>query len=349
MASSSLDELLEMVRNWTLEVRNPSSYETVGVDLGGEDALRALILNLDASEMLSNEVTISTLNEYGGPATISIPKVSFVKTQIEQRKPHFVGISEVKNRGDRGAEGENQLLLLLSSRKFGYLSVKFPDEYLIHGWDRNKYEIAHSDSNEIKAEVIQGQEHTIGSWGYGHRYIWTRLVSRDDTPKTFILVTCHMPIKPLGTPSITVPKAWEGLMKFIKTQNEKGVPILLMGDTNRPWAVPYDFRPSTALRLQDVIGLNPKADPPKPYPHLALDQGNDATTVGGGFIDNFIFFYKDGEKHIYEDPEEYDDHFQKNYRVHYHKLGWTSHHVLLFEFNERLLTYALSEPNQVPG
>ena len=349
MASSSLDELLEMVRNLSIDAEaeptlqvtrntdhtDPPSRETVndGVELEEEDALRALILNLEATKPLSIEVKITEVNEFSGLATLSIPKVSFVKTQIEQRKPHFVGISEVKNKGDRGAEGEIQLLELLSDKGFGYLSAQFDDEkeFLIHGWDERKYKIADSNSNNRKVKVKNGPGKTDGSWGYGHRYIWTRLVSvsRDDETETFILVTCHMSKK---DPEL-VKSSWRDLMEFIGRQ--KGVPILLMGDTNRPWAVPYDFRPSTALRLQDVLGLNPVTDPPNPYPHLALDDGNPATTMPttpqgrGSYIDNFIFFYKDGEKH---------DHFQKNYRVHYHKLGWTSHHVLVFEFNERLLT-----------
>ena len=224
------------------------------------------------------------MNEFSGPATLSISKVAFVERQIQDRKPHFVGISEVKNKGGRGnAEGETELLELLNEVSendvgpFGYLSVKFPDEYLIHGWDTNKYIIEGSTGqrdgrNKIRFEHGEPDPEHESPWGYGHRYIWTRLVSRDKTKK-FLLVTCHMP----GTASgqSMIEESWNELMAFLG--RNKGVPILLMGDTNKSWG----GRPISSL--QHVLGENP-------YPHLALKQGDEPTTIRLRHIDNFIFF-----------------------------------------------------------
>ena len=344
------------------------SQETVGgsKDLAEDAALRALILNLDASERLSIEVDITDVNEFSGLATLSISKVSFVEKQIENRKPHFVGLSEVKNKGENGAEGAKQLLELLSDDKddkgFGYLSVEFqqPDEFLIHGWDSKKYEIDDKDPSDRRQKKIErGDKQSDGSWGYGHRYIWTRLVRRDHErrdheTKTFILVTCHMPKKNTTKKNLELVKeSWRELMEFIG--GNKDVPILLMGDTNKSWQrarghggqirspkIKYSEL-EKVLGFQNTDDTDPDPDP-VPYPHLALINqvandhlNNPATTKPtspqgqGSSIDNFIFFYKDGEKH--------DDHFQRNYRVHYHRLGWTSHHVLVFEFNKSLLEY----------
>ena len=136
---------------------------------------------------------------------------------------------------------------------------------------------------------------------------------------------------------IKVEDAWKELLKFIRLN--KDVPILLMGDTNKSWQ--RTFRRSARSQVQQVVqpsdlekvlGFQTTNYVPVSYPHLALDDRDPATTKAttGGFIDNFIFFYRDGKKH---------DDFQKNYRVHYHRLGWTSHHVLVFVFNESLLEY----------
>ena len=333
---------------------DPASHEIVNGSnvLAAEDELRALILNLEATKQLSIDVEITEVNEFSGPATLSISKVAFVKRQIEDREPHFVGISEVKNKGGRGnAEGETELLGLLSDRHFGYLSVHFNDEYLIHGWDTSKYrhindgvELKSKRKGMTKQNTFNNFKQSDGSWGYGFRYIWTRLEPVDaqktslDAQKTslapFILVTCHMPTQKTTQKNgddIEIEAAWKELMKFIETQNKNGVPILLMGDTNLPWALKASPNTrSKALRLQKVIGLD--SNPPNPYPHLALmKDGHPATTTGYSYIDNFIFFYKDGKEH--------NDDFQKKYRVHYHRLGWTTHHVLVFKFNKSLLEY----------
>ena len=316
-----------------LQVNDP--YDPQGltvnesVELKKEDALSALILNLDASVNLSNKVTIAHVNGFSGQATVVIKKKKdFVESRLNEHKPHFVGISEVKN---AGPDGEAGILQLLQDGPFGYLSRQFfgndrrTFEYLIHGWDTSKYIIEGSngpDENRISSAMDPGDR---SPWGYGHRYIWTRL-KPVDAEKTslspFILVTCHMPTQEIQ--GITIEGAWRGLMEFIKTQNEKGVPILLMGDTNRPWArrMPHQRQVNNIYTLQNVLGENP-------YPHLALTQGAPPTTTGLSHIDNFIFFYKDGEEH--------NDDFQRNYRVHYHRLGWTTHHVLVFEFNKSFL------------
>ena len=310
------------------------------VELKEEDALSALILNLDASARLEQQVTIAHVNGFSGQATVVITKRDFVESRLNDHKPDFVGISEVKNQRE---DGEAGILGLLGNRDgpFGYLSRKFfgndsrTFEYLIHGWDTSKYIIDGSNGpveNRIDSTMPPGLE---SPWGYGHRYIWTRLVSKTDSTKTFILVTCHMPTQRIQR--IKVPDAWRGLMKFIETQNKNGVPILLMGDTNRSWKpprrVPRQGNIYNTVTLQDVLGENPE----NPYPHLALDvasiQGDiaDFATTENSHIDNFIFFYKDGKEH--------NDDFQKKYRVHYHRLGWTTHHVLVFKFNKSLLEY----------
>ena len=61
-------------------ITDKPSKETVDVseDLAEDAALRALILNLDASERLSIEVGITDVNEFSGLATLSISKVSFL-------------------------------------------------------------------------------------------------------------------------------------------------------------------------------------------------------------------------------------------------------------------------------
>lgn len=282
----------------------------------GKDPLKALILNLEASEKLSNEVKIPDVNEHEGEAYLSIPKVPFVKRQVQERRPHFIGISEVKNQQDR-----DKIQDFLNDERFGTKTHKFDGEFLVHGWKTSEYVIDKDAGNEPTD-------------GHGSRYIWTRLKRKDDENKKFILVTCHMPKKnTTDNPHLRI-NSWTSLMNFIRNELNDDVPILLMGDTNARWAAAAAAtRATEQLTLQRFLRLG--NEPDKRFPHLALDENpeNPATTIGGSFIDNFIFFYKDGRKH--ED-------FTKNYCVDYHRLGWTSHHVLVFKFNRGLL--GLEEP-----
>ena len=259
-----------------------------------------------------------------------------MKRQVQEREPHFIGISEVKNR-----DYQDQILAHLGLKEFGTLSVKFDGEFLVHGWHTSKYVIdaenAVGRNGPTSIRMNNGDNPPDDCYGYGHRYIWTRLKSKSnsDEGKKFILVTCHMPKQKLQ--GIRVDAAWEHLMAFIQDEREnKGVPILLMGDTNKSWqiAIPTIHQPVRYSELQLKTGFSVPVPVPVPYPHLALikqiggQPQNPPTTLSGSFIDNFIFFYKDGEKH--ED-------FTKNYCVDYHRLGWTSHHVLVFRFNRDLL------------
>lgn len=279
----------------------------------GNDPLKALILNLEASEKLSNKVNIPDVNEYEGEASLSIPKVPFVKRQVKERDPHFIGISEVKNKNDRA-----EIQSFLNRKGFGTKTFDFGGEILVHGWKTSEYVIDNDAGNEPTD-------------GHGFRYIWTRLKRKDDENKKFILVTCHMPKKNTTSEPELLQDSWTSLMDFIRNEQNDDVPILLMGDTNAKWAA-AGRRDSWTLQRFLSLGNEPAG---KRFPHLALDEnhGNPATTIGGSFIDNFIFFYKDGENH--ED-------FTKNYCVDYHRLGWTSHHVLVFKFNRGLL--GLEEP-----
>ena len=156
------------------EVKESSSFDTINPN-SLDDPLKALILNLDASERLWNEVTITEVNGFTGIASLPIPKLSFVERQVEEREPHFIGISEVKNDKDQSA-----ILQYLKRKDFGTFSVKFVNEHLVHGWDTTKYVI---DTDVVIEPMTYNKNDTppdiSGGYGYGHRYIWTRLKKKN--------------------------------------------------------------------------------------------------------------------------------------------------------------------------
>ena len=106
---------------------------------------------------------------------------------------------------------------------------------------------------------------------------------------------------------------------------------------------PDKRRPHLALKGKNPVTTKPKpkepvlstAETPEP-PETPETPTKSGRPPGGSPIDNFIFFYPDGEV----DEKEFQNqerNFSEKYCVDYYRLGWTSHHVLVFRFDPSLL------------